>query len=76
MGHDQIGGRTMEFRLRSTGIGASLVAAACLVPLIGFGAISASTLMREGTVGAVGLGIIGIAVALRRRSGRKNPART
>ncbi len=74
--HDPIAGTTKDSRLQHTGIGALLVVAACLGPLVGIGALSASALLREGAVGAVGFGIIGIAVASRRRSGRKNPART
>ena len=58
--HDPIAGTTKESRLQHTGIGA----------------LSAGALLSEGAVGAVGFGIIGIAVASRRRSGPKNPVRT
>ena len=68
-------GATAESRLRSTGIGAFAVAAACLGPLVGVGAFSATALMREGIASAVGLGVIGIAVASGRWGGRKNSAR-
>lgn len=75
MGHDPIAGTTKESRVQRVGIGAFLVAAACLGPLVGVGALSATTLMREGIAGAVGLGVIAIAVASGRRRGRKNSAR-
>jgi hypothetical protein len=71
-GLDSAASATTNSRSRRAGIGALLAAAACLVPLVGVGAVSASALIREGIAGAVGLGVIGIAVASGRWRGRNN----